>query len=128
MRQARAWRRLYRRRQLPTTNYLRSFTNEVGSVVRAPHAFVLRDLWIWAQRSCHVHAVVRDARRLETVGRRPGLTPALERGHPIDLIRPGAVAAVLHAGRHEQADPVVLFAAHLRLHALVVVDGVAGRD
>jgi hypothetical protein len=35
---------------------------------------------------------------------------------------------VLHAWRHEQADPVVLLGAHLRQHARVVVDRVAGGD
>ena len=50
------------------------------------------------------------------------------RGHVVDLVRAGAAAAVLHARRHEQAHEVVLLAAHLRQHALVVVDGVAGRD
>src|SRR6187399_187660 len=93
---------------------------EILGVVGAAHALVDRDLRIRAERTAHVHAIAGQTRRVDAIRRRVALAPALERRHPVDLIRPLPAAAVTHPRHHEQPDEVVLLATHLLLHAGVV--------
>ena len=65
---------------------------------------------------------------VSVAGASPGFAPALERAHVVDLIRTRTALAVAHARHHEEADEVALVAAHLRQHAVVVVDAVLRRD
>src|SRR5262245_11419426 len=98
--------------------------HEVRGVVHAAGPFVRRKLRVRAERTAHVDAVVGHVIRRHRIRRDVALAPPLHYGHVIDLIRPGSVAAMLHAGSHEEPHPVVLLVPHLLQHALVVVDRV----
>ena len=55
----------------------RRLTREVCRVVRAAHAVVLRDCWIGTDWPCHVHMVVTNPRRNQSIGGDSGLAPTL---------------------------------------------------
>src|SRR5215470_1338616 len=103
-------------------------THEIRGVVHAAGPFVCRELRVRTERACHVDTAVGDVIRGHGVGRGIVLPPSLHHRHVVHLVRPGSVAAVLHAGSHEQPYPVVLLSSHFLQHVVVVVDRVAGGD
>src|SRR5262249_13733310 len=102
-----------------------ALANEVRRIVGAADALVLRKLRIRAQGPRHIYSIISDVISGQLLRRNSRFAPSLERAYEVDLIRSRTAAAVLHAGRHEEADPVVLLRTHLPQNALVIINGVA---
>ena len=105
--------------------------DEIRGVVRAAGALVLRDERVLAQRPR-----ARDGARLiaprgrQRVRRLAVLDPRHQRVEHAGRLRPGAAGAMRDARREIEAREVrrLLRAAHLLLHALVVIDRAVGGD
>src|SRR5580704_1454076 len=77
--------------------------SEIPCVIGAAGALVHRHLWIGAQRSRHVHAVVRHVRSNHLIGSCAQFPPPLDRRESIELVRARTAAAMRHARHHEEA-------------------------
>src|SRR6185436_12307272 len=109
---------------------LSSLAPEAGGLVDAAAARVLRDERVRAQRSRAINFSVQGVRRDDGGRRFPLLDPVLELRQHVELIRPRAAAAVMHAGYEIEARETVGFflsADRLR-HLLVVIERAVGAD
>src|SRR5688572_20121909 len=103
----------------------RLFADEICGVIRIAAALVGGDLRMRAYRTRHRHAGVGSLP--DDRGRGcPLFAPLFQGAHPVDLVRPGASAAVAHSWNHEQLQPVVLILSHPGDDAVVVIHRVLG--
>src|SRR5579863_3003267 len=121
-------------RKWPTTSSVRrckanspGLTFKVLRFVDASRTFVNRRLRIRAQRPGAVHLPGCAVRCHDRLWCFLLLDPLLHRSEHIESIRTFAAGAMPHAWHHEQAHRIVHLA-NFRLHALVVIDAVLGRN
>src|SRR5437867_3459281 len=109
---------------------LRRFTNEARRIVDASRALVLRDLRIWTERPRPIRDATAHVRRDDLGWRLSVLHPLLQCPERVETARTFTTAAMRHARRHEQPDGIghLRRAAQRGQDAVVVVDGVSGRD
>src|SRR5262249_33531412 len=105
------------------------FAGVVRGVVGAAGSLIDSSLRVWAKGAGHVDAATFvDSGGGDGLGGLVLFAPAFERGEGIELIGAGAVAAMGHAGDHEESQPVVLIRAHAFQDGLVIRDGIQGGD
>src|SRR6185503_6546631 len=80
---------------------------EVFRLVDAPGSLVLRELWIWAERTAAIDLAGGRVRRQDRAGRRALLAPVFERRQRVEDVGALAAAAVSHARRVEQAQALI---------------------
>src|ERR1039457_7476440 len=102
----------------PARSSLR-LAGEVVRIISRALALVHGNLGIRAQRARHGYLPIRHVRRHNLFRRYALFAPALQHRHLIELVCSRPSAAMLHAGNHEEADPIALVLAHLREYAVV---------
>src|SRR5688572_4372909 len=115
----------------PTVGSESGAAREVRRVIGAAAALVLRDERIRAQRPrpCDRSTLIA-ARGRQRFRRLAVLHPGEQRLHQTGRLRTGATGAMRDTGRHEESNELrrLLRAAHLLLHARVVVDAAFSGD